>query len=262
MHPYSLRNVLVATALACAACASPPGADANANDQTEDNLSAGSATNTINQERFAILERLLPSIGRETAARFAAASGTKALGALKSTQCKGKRSADARYPGVSLGKCDFVFANGAATTTLTGSVSASIVVPGMPDPEQAEDPTTHKLALATKKTVRDAAASNVYVSSGVAPAVLAPFAATDHAALEKFAKELVAKQEAAPFETEAGDCSDFGGIEPHEFAASEHVQRYCYTYLADRYHGEVLVQFQVDGGSVVGVRAVSYGGYD
>jgi hypothetical protein len=222
-------------------------------------------TNPTDVKRFEMLEGMLPDLGKAAAADFAKTTGIPAFGDLTSTMCLGPKSADPRYPGVSLGDCRFTFKTASGgSTTFSASVSAGIVIPGMPDPEQPNDPITHEPPPATTTRVTDAAASRAYIVSGDVPALPQPISMTDKAALGQLGHDIAARWETSAFSEEDGECNDLGW-QPPRFPASEGVKSYCYTYFVDDdwYHGELYLALQTDQhGKATGVRYFAFGGYD
>jgi hypothetical protein len=166
---------------------------------------------------------------------------------------------------VSLGHCRFTFKTSTGgSTTFDAVVSAGIVVPGMPDPTKPNDPVTHQPPPATETRVTNASASNAYVVSGDVPALSAPIAMSDDAALQALGRSIAGRFETSKFEEEGGECHDMGQTPPR-FAASEGVKSYCYTYFVgdDRYHGELLFELQTDHhGNATGIRYFTFGGFD
>jgi hypothetical protein len=208
------------------------------------------------------LEQKLPEIARGTAQAFARDTLTPELGELQSVECKGPKRAEAEFPGVSLGDCSFVMKNGSRTTTLTGFVSASIVIPGMPDFTKPNDPKTGKPPNATRTTIEFAGASNVFVSDGLAPAVRRPFAFSNKRALDALGMELADRRERDPieqFNSRPGECSEMFD-RPRRFPRSEGVEVVCFSYLAERFNGQIMIGLQLRSGNVAGIRYVQYGG--
>jgi hypothetical protein len=265
---FSSLSTFVLLSMALVACGDAGSADADSA-QASDLASASSPTspqNPVNKQRIAMLEGMLSDLGKSAAADYAKVTGAAAMTDLTSTTCVGPKQADARYPGVSLGECHFTFktANAASSTTFAAFVTAGIVIPGMPDPEQPNDPTTHEPPPATTTRVTDAVASREYILSGDVPALPAPIAMTDKTALSALGHDITARVETAGFGEEDGECNDLSFPAP-KFAASEGVKTFCYTYYVDddRYHGELLLSLQTDHhGKATGIRYFEFGGFD
>jgi hypothetical protein len=228
-------------------------------------LKAAPDTNPTDVTRFKMLEAMLPDLGRAAAADYVKTTGAPAFGDITDAHCLGPKTADPRYPGVTLGDCDFTFkTTTGGSTTFRAFVSAGIVIPGMPDPEQPNDPQTHEPPPATVTRVTDAAASTAYIVSGDVPALPSPIAMSNKRALAALGHDITARFETSSFAAEGGECGDFGH-QPPKFPASEGVKSYCYTYYVDddRYHGELYLALQTDHhDNAIGIRYFAFGGFD
>ncbi len=259
MRTYQYLAAITVFAVACGGTV-----DGNPEVQADD---AELKASTLNNQRYAILEGKLPELGLAAANDFAKTIGAPAYKSFVSSECLGPKSADAKYPGVSLGNCRFtVKTNAGDATTFEAFVSAMITLPGMPDGSKVEDPKTHKLPLATTTTVTEPSASNAYVHSGFVPPVASPTPFSDKAKLAQLARPIVTRfEDGVSFSDEDGSCDDLGATTPPKFPAAEHVKFYCYTYYVNgsREHGELLLGLQTDASSkVTGFRYVAFGGFD
>jgi hypothetical protein len=256
-----LISAFVLVSMALVAC----NASDSSEPETSQNADLTADTNPINQKRFAILEGMMPDLGKAAAADFAKMTATPAFGDLVSTKCLGPKTADARYPRVSFADCRFTFKTASGgSTTFSAVVGAAITIPGMPDYSKPNDPVTHEPPPATETTVTHAEAYNEYIVSGDVPALPAPIAMSDESGLEALGRAIAGRFETKEFGEEGGECGDLSRTPP-KFAASEGVKTYCYTYFVDDdlFHGELLLALQTDHhGKATGIRYFTFGGFD
>jgi hypothetical protein len=266
-------------ALVLSACGSANDSDVNASDQHLTGQPAAASTpaastggnsskdddpaNPINAQRFAMLEKMLPKLATEAANDFTRAAGIPSLGKFVSSTCKGPKSAEAQFPGVTLGDCAFTFESAKGTTVFTGFTNASITVPGMPDDEQPNDPKTHEPPPATTTRVDSADVTDGFISDGFVPPLPKPFSFSDEKALGQFAHDIAARHETDTVEDEDVDMKCEGldlTAAKKKFAGASDVKFACFNYLADLFNGQILMALQVKGDSVVGVRYLEFGG--
>jgi hypothetical protein len=219
--------------------------------------------NPINAQRFAILEKMLPKLATEAAKDFTRAAGVPSLGEFVSSTCKGPKSADAQFPGVTFGDCSFTFQSAGGTTVFTGFTNASITVPGMPDDEQPNDPKTGEPPPATQTRIDAAEVLHGFISDGLVPPLPQSFSFSDEKALAQLGHDIAARQETDPLEDENVDakCEDMDlTVAKKKFEGTSDVKFACFSYLADRFNGQTVMGLQVNGDSVVGVRYLEFDG--